>query len=55
MPTSTIYLFQTNTCFELDLKRVFAERYMKLQYYVNLSVVTLQGSVYTHARVKWIV
>jgi len=45
MPTSTTYLRQI-IVFVLDLERVFAESYVKLQYFVTiLSLVTLQGRV----------
>ena len=54
--TQCIYLhnlFQVNNCvfFCLNVKRVFAESYVKLQYFVTvLSLVTLPGSECTHAR-----
>jgi len=45
MPISTTY-FRKIFVFVLDLERVFAESYVKLQYSVTImSFVTLQGSV----------
>jgi len=50
MPTSATY-FRQIIVLVFDLERVFAESYVKLQYFVTfLCLVTLQGSVYTHAR-----
>jgi len=45
-------LFQANIVIVLDLGWVFAESYVKLQYFVAiLPLVTLQGSVCKH--VSW--
>ena len=50
LTTATTY-FRQVVVFVSDLERVFAESYVKLQYFVTIrSLVTLQGSVCTHAR-----
>jgi len=50
MPTSTSYFSQI-IVFVLDVERVFAERYVKLQYFVAiLPLATLQGSACTYTR-----